>query len=207
MDPQQMLHRLKDDDRWDGVEHIPQEKVFALRKSSWRNGLIPVAAALVLGLATAATFGLMGSHNAPASSPSPVTSASPKLEDGAALDAEFTREAAKFPRPLPDGHEYPTPRFADSSGTYPVGTGATMVASGWVCIWEQEYLSATDSGTEAAQQHAMGEIEAFATLPIVKSSIPEWAARYQKVVVPAKNGDLKLMREEVGNGNCPIMGQ
>jgi hypothetical protein len=222
MDPQRMLQRLRDDDdRWDGIDYASRASTPAPRRLAWRSVSITVAAACALGIAAVVGFTAIGAPQTPTTgaspsvlpsespsvSPSVLPSPAPSTEDGAQLDAEITREAALFPRPLPTGVEFPTPMYKSSSGTYPIGRGATMAASIWVCIWEREYVSAFDAGDETAKQQAMNELDGFGSLPINSAVLKDWPQQYQSLVVPAKAGNIAPMRSATSNGQCPMLGQ
>ena len=66
--------------------------------------------------------------------------------DGAV--AEY--EAATAEYALPDGYTYPESPFADSTGSYQAGYGATEAVRYWNCAWGRTYLAAQGVDPTAA---------------------------------------------------------
>ncbi|MCC9204295.1 hypothetical protein [Arthrobacter sp. zg-Y769] len=137
--------------------------------------------------------------------PSGTTSIKPECFDQAVAEA-----IAEFPEPLPAGTQWlvETTDFSDPAvraelGDISIedGNQDTTVAGYWLCAWMDSYLEAFDSGDEAGQEHSMGYLAKYTSLPSTQKFMVNPEVFDASVIAPAKAGDPALLREYF-KGDC-----
>lgn len=123
------------------------------------------------------------------------------LTDGAAAE-EYRTTVAQIERPLPKGRAYPPGLPVDfvpapGEGVLEAGAARNQAWYTWLCAWEHEYLTATDSGDEARAAQAAAMAEWWAAGPFYTKVVSDpdrgWVTN---VVEPLRAGDSSGVRAD-----------
>ena len=191
------------------VDAEQRSQDLGLRAGTRRRGARLVAAlaavGALVGCSPSAATGGQGASAPAASSPSlsveqPVAGTQ-WLTDGAAAE-EYRTTVAQIEQPLPKGRAYPPGLPVDfvpapDAGVLEVGAARNQAWYTWLCAWEHEYLTATDSGDGARGAQAAAMVEWWATGPFYTDFVSDpdrgWVTN---VVEPLRAGDSSGVRAD-----------
>lgn len=123
------------------------------------------------------------------------------FEDHSSAVDEYNETAETLE--LPEGIQFPEPRFADERGLYQSGYGAGEAVLVWNCAWGREYLEQRGVD-DAAAAVALDKFAAIMDTETFKNTYDPVSAQplFKKAVANAELGDPSLIQSLV-DGGCP----